>query len=96
MSSEKFGQTSTITKEDIEAAKELISNDATSTTDVATLREMLADQNGGSTTIATEDGKTIEVSKIGQEEFAELGIKATQAALDKAAIHSDSWRTDKK
>jgi hypothetical protein len=80
--------------EDIEAAEQLLT-EATSTTDVATLREMLIDQNAGTTEITAEDGTTIEVKSIGQEKFAELGQKATENAFETMALPSESWRSTK-
>ncbi len=81
--------------EDIEAANSLL-EDAKSTSDVSTLREMLADQNGGSVTIKAEDGSEIEVASIGREKFAELGQKAIDTAASELAQASESWHTEEK
>ncbi|HRJ06772.1 MAG TPA: hypothetical protein PK096_01570 [Candidatus Saccharibacteria bacterium] len=81
--------------EDIEAAEQL-AEEATSTTDVATLREMLAEQNGESTVITADDGSQLEVSSIGQEKFAELGKKAEDEAKQNLPVHSETWHTEEK
>lgn len=85
----------TVSPEDIEAAKDL-AGEAQSMSDVATLREMLADQNGGNVTITAEDGETIEVQSIGRERFEELGHEATRLAGENSAVHSESWHTEEK
>lgn len=87
--------TTTVRPEDLQAAHEL-AEEATTTTDVATLREMLADQNGGSTEIKAADGSTVEVASVGQEKFAELGHKATEAALNNLPPSAESWHTEEK
>lgn len=84
-----------VREEDIQAAKEL-AEEATSMSGVAILREMLADQNGGSTTITTETGEQIEVKNIGTERFSELGKKATREVVDVMPVHSESWKTEQK
>lgn len=87
--------TSTVRPEDVEAAKQL-AEEATSTSDVSTLREMLVDQNAGTTTIKAEDGSEIEVKSIGQEKFAELGQQATNRALQNLPVASETWQTEEK
>lgn len=87
--------TTAVRPEDIEAAKEL-AKEAGSTDDVTTLREMLVDQNAGTTTITAEDGSEIEVTSIGREKFAELGQKASQSVVDNLAVDSETWHTEEK
>ena len=78
---------------DVQAAKDLL-DEASSTSDVATLREMLADQNGGDVTITTETGETLDVKNIGTDKFAELGEKATETALRDMSQPAASWRNE--
>lgn len=84
-----------IRPEDIQAAEELAA-EATSTTDVSTLREMLVDQNAGTTTITAEDGTSFEVTAVGKEKFAELGHKATEKAFESMPVASETWHTEEK
>ena len=88
-------QVAVLSDEDLTAAEELLVG-ATTAEEIANLREMLVDQNGGNTTITKGDGEDIEVTEIGHEKFKELVSKALNAASENVAVHSDSWRTDKK
>ncbi|MGV9002319.1 MAG: hypothetical protein ACOH18_05195 [Candidatus Saccharimonadaceae bacterium] len=67
---------------------------ATSTEDIVTLREM-AQGDLASVAITPENSSPITVTAIGSEKFSELSQvdpKAVQAAM---AVHSEDWHTEK-
>lgn len=79
----------------LQAARELV-DEAQTTTDVATVREMVSDQHGGMTTLEKENGEVMDIKEIGQEKFAELGQKAVENAAANLPESAEPWQHEEK